>query len=236
MGLIKSPNTPASLSAFSMTDIEKTAKAIILRARRQAEQLLIEAQKEVDAMKAAGRADGLAAGCREGQARGLEEGRKAGHDQALGEHRDQLTRVVQTLTTTATELDAARCELETQAVRAVIELAIAIAERVTKRIGLLDAEVVMENVAEAMKLVVHTADLRIAVNPAQKAALADALPRLRLEWPVLEHVELVEDASLAPGGCRLHTRRGVIDADLDVQIRNIAADLLPDEKEGETAI
>jgi flagellar biosynthesis/type III secretory pathway protein FliH len=78
-----------------------------------------------------------------------------------------------------------------------------------------------------MKLVVHAADLRIAVNPTQRETLAGALPRLSLQWPALAHVELLDDASIAPGGCRLYTRQGSVDADLDVQLRNIAADLVP---------
>jgi len=108
------------------------------------------------------------------------------------------------------------------------QLAIAIAQRVTKRLGALDGDVVRANVAEALKLVVHAADLRIAVHPSQKGTLTDALPRLRLEWPSLDHVELTEDAALAPGGCRIWTRHGSIDADLDVQLRNIAAELAPE--------
>jgi flagellar biosynthesis/type III secretory pathway protein FliH len=40
-------------------------------------------------------------------------------------------------------------------------------------------------------------------------------------------VQVIEDASIAPGGCRVFTTQGEIDADLDRQIDRIAADLLP---------
>jgi len=40
-------------------------------------------------------------------------------------------------------------------------------------------------------------------------------------------VAIVDDDSLAPGGCRIATAGGLIDADLDEQINRIAADLLP---------
>ena len=42
---------------------------------------------------------------------------------------------------------------------------------------------------------------------------------------------VVEDAALAPGGCRVHTRGGKIDASLDAQLDRITADLMPAPEE-----
>src|SRR5438105_3466023 len=107
MGLIKSDTAP-TLSPFSMKDIETTAKTILLRARRQAEQLLAEAQREAEALKQAARVDGLAQGTREGMVIGSEQGRQAGQQQALAEHRAQLQQVIFALTSAATAFDARR--------------------------------------------------------------------------------------------------------------------------------
>ncbi len=52
-----------------------------------------------------------------------------------------------------------------------------------------------------------------------------------MAWPV-GHVELVDDATLSPGGARIFTLGGMVDADLDVQIDRIVADLVP-SKSGE---
>src|SRR5437763_396038 len=118
MGLIKSANTPPSLTPFSLADIEKQARAILLRARAQAEQLLLAAQRDAD-------------------------------------------------------------------------------------------------------------DLRLAPHPLQIHVLTKARPKPPLRWPDLKHIELVEDETLAPGGCRIFTRHGRIDADLDGQLQRIAAELVP---------
>ena len=112
----------------------------------------------------------------------------------------------------------------------VLNLAIVIAERVTKRQGLLDPAVAVANVTEAMKIVVHASDLRIVIHPNQQTALDEALPRLKVQWPELQHVELVADETLEPGGCRLYTTHGQVDGDLNEQLRRIAADLLPGEE------
>jgi flagellar assembly protein FliH len=131
------------------------------------------------------------------------------------------------MTQAVSELDAARLALEAESKTAVIRLAIAIAERVTKRLGVLDHEVAVANVDEALRLVVHTADVRIAVHPTQRATLADVLPRIQAKWPALKHVELVEDAAITPGGCRIYSGGGEVDADLELQLARIAEELVP---------
>jgi flagellar assembly protein FliH len=227
MGVIKSAQAPASAVPFSMKDIENQARGILLRARQQADQLLAAAQAEAAELKKRASAEGLAAGRAEGLAQGRQEGIKAGREQALNEHRNQLSGLITALTHTAAELDRSRRQLEASAVKDVLDLAIAIAQRVTKLQGVLDPAVAVANVVEAMKIVGHASDVRLAIHPTQLAALTEVLPRLRREWPALEHVQLMEDAALAPGGCRVFTAQGQVDGDLDEQLRRIVADLLP---------
>jgi len=43
----------------------------------------------------------------------------------------------------------------------------------------------------------------------------------------MSHVELLEDAALSPGGCRIFTAGGCVDGDLDVQLDRVIAQLLP---------
>jgi flagellar assembly protein FliH len=227
MGLIKSVNVPAAAASFSMRDIENHAKAILLRARQQAEALLVEAQREAEALKAAAHEEGLVEGRRDGLAKGKQEGAKAGAGQALAEHKAQLTAAVNALVATATQLEASRRDLEADGLKEVVALATAIARRVTKRQGMLDPGVLTENLNEAMKLVAHAADVRIALHPSQRKVLDETLPALRLAWPDLKHVELTEDPAVAPGGCRIFTARGQVDAELDAQLDRVVSDLLP---------
>jgi flagellar assembly protein FliH len=227
MGLIKSASAPTAMIPFSMKDIETHARALIARAKEQAEAILIEAQNEGEQLKAAAKAEGLAEGKREGLAKGLEEGRKNGAQQALSEHRTQLANLIKSLTEAAQDLEASRVQLEAEALTEVIDLSVAIATRVTKRQGALDPQVLIANVKEAMKLVVASTDVRISMHPSQKQYLLDALPQLSMTWPALSHVQLIDDDTLAPGGCRVFSRGGQVDADLDGQLDRIVADLMP---------
>ncbi|HEX2972505.1 MAG TPA: FliH/SctL family protein [Tepidisphaeraceae bacterium] len=228
MGFIKAGNVATKAAAFSMKDIEDHAKSLLLRARQQVEQLLAAAQAEAETLKQQAKAAGFEEGRREGLAKGREEGLKAGRDEALSEQRGQLGKLAAALTGAATELETSRRELEAAALKDVIRLAIAIAERVTKRQGALDPQVAIANVNDALRLVVHASDVRIAMHPSQMAMLREVLPQLKSQWPALEHVELIEDASLAPGGCRVFTAHGQVDGDLDEQLKRIVTELLPE--------
>jgi flagellar assembly protein FliH len=215
-----------------MKDIEQQARAILMRAQQQAEQLLTDAQHAAEALKEEQKALGYAEGKKTGFSAGLEEGKKSGHQQALNEHKQQLTQLINGLTTASKELNASRKQLEATATTEVVKLAVAIARRVTKRYGELDPNVLTANVSEAMKLVVQSTDIRIAVHPSQRDTLTKALPQLKLIWPALEHVSLGDDATIAQGGCRISAGQGHVDANLDTQIDRIASELLPSRPEG----
>jgi flagellar assembly protein FliH len=227
MGLIKAEKAPLSAVPFSMRDVEEQARAIVLRARRQAEQILAEAQQQGQELRCQAHAQGFEQGRTEGLAQGLKQGEAAGRQAAFNEHGAALTNLIGTLSAASAQLDESRRRLQAEALAEVIGLAVAIARRATKLAGAFDPAVLTENMSAALRLVVHASDVRVALNPAQKHSLFEALPELKLRWPNLEHVELVGDESIAPGGCRIHTRHGTIDADLDEQVNRIAAELLP---------
>jgi flagellar assembly protein FliH len=237
MPVIKASVATASRAApFSMADIEREAHAVIVQAKAQAARILGEAQRMGDQLKSQSKAIGFAEGKAEGFQEGLKDGTETGHRDALNEQREALVELVQTLANLCSDLDGSRRMLESEAVVDVMRLAVAIARKATKRLGAFDREVLSANVTEAVKLAVRVSDVRIAVAPSQKQLLQDILPQLRVQLPVLQHVELVPDNELSPGGCRVFTNSGVIDADLDQQIDRIAAELIPETanvREGE---
>jgi len=227
MGVIKADKLPTSISRFSLRDVENEARAILARARHQAEQLLAAAQVEGERLKKDSHAQGLAEGRREGHAAGLEAGRTAGRNEALAALSDALRQTLAALTASVAALEAHRGSLEAAGLTDIVKLSVAVARRVTKRQGLIEPEVLAANLAELMSFVAHASDIRIALHPCQNQTLKDILPQLQVQWPNLKHVEIVDDPSIAPGGCRVYTEQGFVDADLDAQIGRIVDDLLP---------
>lgn len=228
MGLIKSINAP-EVSPFSMRDIEAQARQLLMVARRAAEKLLSEAQMEGEKLKTAARDAGLAEGRRDGQSQGLATGHSSGHAAALAEKKGELSAVWSALSSAVTQLEAARIELEANALTEVVDLAAKIARRVTKRQAMLDPAVLRENLADAMKLAVHAADVRIVIHPSQRETLETELPKLQLLWPHLKHIELCDDAAVEAGGCRILTRHGEVNARIDEQLDRIISQLMPNQ-------
>jgi flagellar assembly protein FliH len=227
MPVIKSANSP-TLIPFSMADIERAAKGVLVRAQQQADQILTEAQSTATQLKQQAHAQGLIEGRKQGTAEGLAQGREAGHQQALTESRAQLQQALTALTTAATTIDQSRNDLEATALAEVTQLALAIARRVTKRQACIDPDILTSNLTEAMNLVVKSADVRVAIHPSQRTTLDAALPKLALQYPSLTHVQIIEDPTISPGGCRVFTEHGQINADLDAQLDRIASELLPE--------
>jgi flagellar assembly protein FliH len=152
------------------------------------------------------------------------------------EQSQALAEAVAALVEATQQIEQSRTALEAEALQDVVELSLAVARRVTKRQGELDPLVLQENLRDSLRLVVHAADLRVAINPSQRSTLDEALPALQLEFPQLAHVALVDDPAIAPGGCRIHTRGGKVEADLNAQLDRIVADLMPTaEESGVTA-
>ena len=227
MGLIKSQDVPISVSVFSMQDIEAAAKRILVRARAEADQIIATAKAESDQTRELASREGFVKGQNLGHAEGFEAGKKAGHAQALAENSAAMKQLIESLTKTVKMLEDERDLLHNHALVEVIRLACAIARKVTKRQGLLDERVLCDNLKDALSLAVHAADVRISVNPKQLNTLRAELPNLQLKWPQLKHIELTEDAAIAPGGARVATVHGNIDAELDAQLDHVISELLP---------
>ncbi|MGN6627008.1 MAG: FliH/SctL family protein [Tepidisphaeraceae bacterium] len=227
MAVIKSENAPRAARPFSMTDIEAHARAMLLKARAQAEQLLAAAQAECDAIKAQARAEGLAAGKREGVAQGLPEGLEKGRKQAFEEEKQRLGEAYAAMVAVTQAVDQSREAWAASAEAEVLPLALAIARKVTRRAGLVETEVVRANLREALKLITNKHEVRLAVNPTQRAIAETTVTELQQQWPQLTHVKIVDDESIAPGGCRASTLGGEIDADLEHQLDRIISELVP---------
>jgi flagellar assembly protein FliH len=230
MGLIKATDVPLGVSAFSMQDIEAAARSVLLRARGKADQIIAGARTESEQIKQRAKTEGLAEGRQQGRREGFEEGRKTGHAQALAQNSEAMKQLINSLTQACRVLDDARDQLHTHVISEVVGLASAIARKIVRREADFDDQVLARNLKEALSLTVHAADVRIAVNPAQLKTLQAELPNLRLAWPQLKHVELTEDAGISAGGARVFTAQGQIDADVNVQLDRIIADLLPDKR------
>jgi flagellar assembly protein FliH len=230
MGLIKSQNSPVTV-AFKWRDIEAEASQLVEDARRKSEAIIAEAQAAAAALRESARDDGY----RRGHEQGVAEGQTAGQRQAIDEQLQQLDAAMGALRGAVEEVLGAKQQLHADAVGEMVELAIAIARRVTKRQATFEPQVLVANLREALALVGRGRQLRIAIHPTQHDLLRQALPSLEVEWPALGEAQFVADATLSPGGCRVFTEHGQIDADLQSQLDRVVEGLMPPAAQEEAA-
>jgi flagellar assembly protein FliH len=225
MGVIKAARVTAEARRFSLPDFEVRARELIEHAQVEAQRLITAARVEAEHLRLSARHEAFETGHRMGLEHGLMEGREAGRCEASAEAAGELKQAFAALVAAAAEVDAARQELAAAALDDVVRLALAIARRIVRKEGLSDAGVLRANLAGALNLIMSWSDVRVAIHPAQRRTLDELLPSLMQTWPAIAHVKIVEDASVAPGGCRVYTKHGEVDADLDAQLDRIAAEL-----------
>ncbi|MCS7033935.1 MAG: FliH/SctL family protein [Phycisphaerae bacterium] len=224
MPVLKSTASDAKPLAFSMRDIEKQAAELLWNARKQGELMLAKARAEAEVIRKQAHEHGFEQGRQQGLRQGREEGTDIGRREALEEKRAELTSLFQAIRSILHQLEQSRQELLVSAANDVVRLAVAIARRVVRRVAEQPA-VLTDTLEAALKHVVGHNDVRIVIHPSQRALLLDSLKSLQLQWPALKHAELIGDSAIAPGGARILTSHGEVDATLDGMIDRIAAEI-----------
>ena len=211
---------------MDLSDLEQEAGQIVARAKAQAERLVAEAREQAEREAVVIHEEARAAGQAEGLAAGLAEGEKTGHDAALANTaailNDLTARWSQALEILHQHMPAHAADARTDLVR----LAMAIATRVTHQEALRNKLVAEAVVADAMVLAAHSRTVSLRVNPDEEATLATYLPVLLAKIRTTASVELVGDPAVSPGGVLTEFGAGQIDARLETQLERIADQLL----------
>lgn len=213
------------LQPFRIDDVMREANQNIAAAKERAEAIVQEAQVQAVAIREAARREGREAGMQEGLRQGREQGRKEATEAAMREFASQHQSLITTVTGLIGSIERDRVHWNAAGRQDLIELAMAIARRVVEHVGECDREVVLANLEEAVRLVGARSDVTIAVSPkdAEAARLfARSLTEMQEQW---QHVRIVEEPEVSPGGCRVQWGTGAVDATLETQLERIAAEL-----------
>jgi flagellar assembly protein FliH len=162
----------------------------------------------------------------ERERRAFERGREQG---ALEAHRAaQQVRAghLQRIGGVIENLQAALDELASRGADALLDLSLEVARQVLRRELTLGREAVLPAVREAIALIAdHTAHPRVHLSP-QDYELVSA----ELEVDASHRgCRFVSDPSVPPGGCRIETSQGEIDATLETRWRRVIAALGVDD-------
>lgn len=182
--------------------VRQEAAKIVQQAHQQAEQ--IRRQAEVAGRKAA----------------------ETAIERILDEHvARRLDTLLPALDRLVEEINDAKGEMQHHWERSAIRVSTAIAERIIRRELTSDPLIKLEIVAEALRLAAGSAEITLHVNPADYGNLGTQISRLAEKLCRLAPSNIVADPTVSMGGCRVKTKFGEIDQQIESQLRRIEEDL-----------
>jgi flagellar biosynthesis/type III secretory pathway protein FliH len=124
------------------------------------------------------------------------------------------------------QLNDAQAEWQRQWEQSAVRVATAIAERVIRRELDRRPEITLELVSEALRLTAGATDVSVRLNPADHERLGPQVNRLAEAIGQLAPTDVVADPEITPGGCRVVTKFGEVDLQIESQLRQIEQELL----------
>lgn len=176
----------------SIRAADREAEAILLSAREVAQQIEQEAYRE---------------------------GRTKGRQEAIDELQRRIEPLDALLREACREVTAARQAIITNAEGEVIDLAIAVAERVLRSEVGARREAAVPIVRAALEAAGSRVVMAIRVNPRDVELLTEHRGEL---FGVLESARLISDPAIASGGCVVEVEGGLVDARLESQLQEAA--------------
>lgn len=201
----------ASGIAYDLTDMADQAKVYLEEVRGQAREIVAAAKKEAVQIRAKAKEEGL------------RDAEKLVAQQLEG----PLSTLTPALKKAIAEIEKAKRAWILQWENAAVALAVAIAERILQRELENRPDLPLEFVRKALDLTAEKGRIVVRMNPSDYQTLK---PRAELVLDEFrrqnQEAELVADAAVAPGGCRVDTEFGSIDQQIQSQLERIREELV----------
>lgn len=214
--------SPAKFNAVdSLEELQRRAES----AKREVEDLQKSAVAKADDVLSRARKEGYAAG----YAEGLEQGKA----DAFARHRQDVARelaergesLFAALDAAAKRLVEARDLWQAEWERLGLELSVQIAERIVRSATARSSETARRLLAEVLALVGRTPAVTITLHPKDAQSLDLAGDAWAAATQSLGKVQIRIDPELSPGGCKVESEFGSIDAAIESQLERIRVEL-----------
>jgi flagellar assembly protein FliH len=208
---------------LNMDDLALQAEAILENARRESQGVIEQARQEAARCAKETTDQAFAQGHEQGMQQGIEQGR----EQAVREAGKQFQQVQSSWTEALDSWNQRMDALYDGGQRRVLDLAIALAEKILHRAIAVDHQRVVDQVDNVLQHVLKPLGVSVGIHPDDRLIVADAMPALLARMPNCEHIELIDDPSITRGGCVVRCGQGRIDATIDNQLDRMVTLLVP---------
>jgi flagellar assembly protein FliH len=204
-------NMATASVAFNFDDMAGQAKQILDQIRLDAAKIVVKAQQDAATVRTQAQA----------------QGRQA----ALAEVEQMITRqlatVIPALRQAILDIHQAKQAWLTQWETAGLHLAVEIARRLIRSELTKQPQIPLNLIREALQLAAGSGEIRLLLNPNDHQALGSQVQLLVQEMSGLGTTQILADASISPGGCRVETRFGTIDQTFEAQLARVEEELRP---------
>jgi len=208
------PAASSRLTAVELADLTAGVAGHGDWLRDEAARIIADAKHEAERLR------------REAIAEGRREGEQAVRQELARQQDDRWATLLPAVQRLVDELRQAKQAWLDHWEKTAVGLAVAIARRVLRRELASRPEVCLDLVREALDLAAGSDQVRVLLSPADQESLGPRVADLAKELGGLGAVEVVADASIAPGGCRVETRFGAIDQQFESQLARIEEELI----------
>jgi len=214
------------LSTVDLADHLGEARTLVEAAQRRAAQIVAEAQRRKDEAFSQAEETGYRAGYERGLAEGRSKGHEDAHAESLGRFEQQNASVVSAMQRALTAIEVLKEDLMVAARQDLLDFAVRLAGKLTFANGRLNRESAIENLGRALRMVESRTDLTIRLHPEDVAAAGEFARSVVQQADASRVVSIVEDASIAPGGCHVQAGPTQVDATLETQVNELVSLLL----------
>lgn len=144
-------------------------------------------------------------------------GRKDGLDNA----EKQLETTAQALAAAAEELSRLRESLARNSHQDMLRLVLAISEQIIRREVAADPKVILTIIETALQASIRTDQYRILINPVDLENVTRQKPLFLASISGLKNLSIETDPAISPGGCRIDSELGAVDATIETQLEAI---------------
>jgi len=200
-------------ATYTFSDMASQGDDYVRRIRGEALHVVEQAKAEADRVRAQAEAEGRAAA-------------EADIDKRINERlAAELKTLRPALDGVVAELQASRGEWLAHWREAAIRLAAAMAERIVRRELAEDPTISQEWLGEALTLAAGASEVTVRLAPGDFDNLRGHAESLAESVAGLAEARFVADEAITPGGCRVETRHGSIDQQLQTQLDRLAEEL-----------
>lgn len=204
---------PVQPVAFSFADMRGQADNYLETVRGEAAKIVQQAHRDAERI----RRDAEVAG-----RKAAEEAVERVLDEKVARRMDTLIPALEQL---VRQINDAKGELQSHWERSALKVSTAIAARIVRRELKNDPQITLDSITEALRLAAGSAEITLRIHPTDYENLGAQVERLAATLCQLSPSQIVADETISAGGCRVETRFGEVDQQIEAQLKRIEEDL-----------